>query len=95
MVLSSETSEHTLEKGKGNLGAEMCYPMEVLIGHYGELMEKEPDFIFVPDVVDMEPLPWAPNWPRSFTCSLLQTLKGTVANSLNWTGTIPLCPAKL
>jgi len=81
-VLSARTSEQTLEKGKRYLGAEMCYPMEVLVGHYGELMEKQPDFIFVPDVVDMEPLPWAPGWPRAFTCSLIQTLKGTVANSL-------------
>jgi len=82
VVLSSLTSEQTLEKGKRNLGTEMCYPMEVLVGHYEELSEKGVDFIFVPDVVDMEPLLWAPEWPRAFTCPLIQTLKGTVVNSL-------------
>jgi predicted CoA-substrate-specific enzyme activase len=86
LVLSAKTSEHTLEKGKRKLESEMCYPMEVLVGHYQELLEAELDFIFVPDVVDMEPLPWARHWPRAFTCPLVQTLKGTVVNSLNIEG---------
>ncbi len=82
VVLSSKTTESTLEKGKRKLETEMCYPMEVLVGHYQELLEKETDYIFVPEVVDLEPLPWAPDWPRGFTCSLIQTVSGTVVNSL-------------
>ncbi|MGI5875438.1 MAG: acyl-CoA dehydratase activase [Dethiobacteria bacterium] len=82
VVLSPETSETTFEKGKKELETEMCYPLEVLVGHYQELVEKDLDFIFVPEVVDMEPPPWAEHWPRSFTCSLIQTVKGVVANSL-------------
>ena len=82
VVLSDKTTESTLEKGKRKLEAEMCYPMEVLVGHYQELLEKDLDYIFVPEVVDMEPLPWAPDWPRGFTCSLIQTVSGTVVNSL-------------
>ena len=80
--LSPETSEEILDKGKRELEAEMCYPMEVLVGHYQALVEKGVDFIFVPEVVDMEPLSWAARWPRAFTCPLLQTIKGVVANSL-------------
>ncbi len=82
VVLSPETSDETMEKGKRELEAEMCYPLEVLVGHYRELMEQEVDYIFVPEVVDMEPLPWAEKWPKSFTCPLMQTIKGVVANSL-------------
>ncbi len=83
VVLSEETSDDTLEEGKRHLDAEMCYPMEVLIGHYADLVEKHPDYIFVPDVVDMDTLSWAGEWPRSFVCPLLQTIRGTVMSSLD------------
>ncbi len=83
VVLSSETSDRTLEEGKKRLEAEMCFPMEVLLGHYQELAERDDlDYIFVPEVVNMEPLPWAEEWPRGFTCSLLQLVWGVVVNSL-------------
>lgn len=82
VVLSGKTADSTLEKGKKHLGTEMCYPLEVAIGHYQELLEKDTDYIFIPEVVDMEALSWAPDWPRGFTCSLIQTIRGTVANSL-------------
>ncbi len=82
VVLSPPTDDEILEKGKRDLEAEMCYPLEVLVGHYGKLAELDLNYIFVPEVVDMEPLPWAPDWPRGFTCSLMQTVKGIVSNSL-------------
>ncbi len=81
-VVSSPTTEDTLERGKRWLDSEMCYPMKVLVGHYHELKEKDLDFIFVPEVINTGPLPWAKQWPRSFTCPLMQTISGTVINSL-------------
>jgi len=83
VVLSSHTTEETLERGKRWLDSDMCYPMKVLVGHYYELSRQDLDYIFVPEVVNAEPLPWAQSWPRSFTCPLLQTIRGTVKNSLN------------
>ncbi len=83
VVLSSETSEETLEEGKRNLDSEMCYPMEVIVGHYKELVDSAVDYIFVPDVVTLEALPWAEDWPRSFGCPLLQTMWGTAVSSLD------------
>ena len=82
VVISPPTDDEILEKGKRELEAEMCYPLEVLVGHYGKLAEMDLSYIFVPEVVDMEALPWAPEWPRGFTCSLMQTVKGIVSNSL-------------
>ncbi len=82
VILSPETSDSILEKGKRRLESEMCYPLEVLVGHYQELLEESPDYIFVPEVVDLEALPWAESWPRAFTCPLMQTIKGVVVNSL-------------
>ncbi len=84
VIRSGETNADTLQKGKVRLDSEMCYPMKVIVGHYAELKESEPDYIFVPEVVDMEALPWAEDWPRSFVCPLLQTLRGTVVNSLEF-----------
>jgi len=83
VVLSDSTTSDTLQKGKAMLDSEMCYPMKIIVGHYQELKELNPDYIFLPEVVDMEALPWAEEWPRSFVCPLLQTLWGTVVNSIN------------
>ena len=83
VVRSDETNAETLQKGKLGLDSEMCYPMKVIVGHYAELKEKDLDYIFLPEVVDMEALPWAESWPRSFVCPLLQTLRGTVINSID------------
>jgi len=84
VVLSDESSAETLHKGKAMLDSEMCYPMKVIIGHYLDLKEKEPDFVFLPEVVNSEDLPWAAEWPRNFVCPLLQTLRGTVLNSIDF-----------
>ncbi len=80
---SGESTADTLQLGKARLDSEMCYPMKVIVGHYAELKDRDLDYIFLPEVVDMEALPWAEEWPRSFVCPLLQTLRGTIVNSIN------------
>ena len=84
VVLSDESTAETLQKGKINLDSEMCYPMKVIIGHYQDLKEKDLDYVFLPEVVNTEDLPWAAGWPRNFVCPLLQTLRGTVVNSIEY-----------
>jgi len=83
VVLSPPTTEAILEQGKRNLDSEMCYPVEVLVGHYEYLQRNNLDYVFIPEPVDMEALPWATRWPRSFTCPLMQTIRGTVVSSLD------------
>ena len=83
VLVTEPTSPQTLDEGKACLDAEMCYPVEVIIGHYRELVDMPVDYIFLPEVVDMPSLPWSRDWPRNFTCSLLQTIKGTVMSSVN------------
>lgn len=82
VILSEETNEATLSLGKTKLNADMCYPAEVLMGHYGQLAREDLDYIFIPEVVTMEALPWAEDWPRSFTCPLLQTFHRVAQKSL-------------
>lgn len=83
VVLSGESGEEILEQGKKYLSTEMCYPVEVLIGHYRKLVEKDPDYIFIPEVLSLEHLPLAGRWPRSSSCPLLQMIRGVVVNSLH------------
>ncbi|NMC28058.1 MAG: hypothetical protein GYA42_07905, partial [Syntrophomonadaceae bacterium] len=83
VILSGESSEEMLEQGKMDLAAEMCYPIEVLIGHYRELEKKDPDYIFIPEVFDLEPLPWAADWPNSQSCPLLMMIRGVAVHSLD------------
>ena len=83
VVVSSVNSDQALLEGKRRLDGEMCYPLEVLVGHYQALLDQGVDYLFVPEVVDEEPLPWAAGWPRGFTCPLLQTIRGTVVATVN------------
>ena len=83
VILSGESNEEILEQGKMDLSAEMCYPVEVLIGHYRELLNKDPDFIFIPEVADLEPLAWAKDWPRFLNCPLLMMTRGVAVHSLD------------
>lgn len=83
VVLSGASSATILEQGKMDLSAEMCYPIEVLMGHYRELVNKEPDYIFIPEVIDLEPLPWAGEWKHSLNCPLLMMMRGVTVHSLN------------
>ncbi len=82
VVLSGKSDEKILEQGKMDLSAEMCYPVEVLVGHYRELTNIDPDFIFIPEVIDLEPLPWATEWLRSSSCPLLMMIRGVTVHSL-------------
>jgi len=83
LVLSGNSSEAILDQGKADLGAEMCLPLEVLVGHYRELAKKDLDYIFIPEVVNLEPLPWALRWPRSSSCPLLQLIRGVIIHSID------------
>lgn len=83
LVLSPDTTDDILSQGKRHLEADMCYPIEVLVGHYHHLFSQDLDYVFLPEVVDMEPLPWADGWARGFTCPLIQTIKGTVEGALD------------
>ncbi|MDP2871030.1 MAG: acyl-CoA dehydratase activase-related protein, partial [Bacillota bacterium] len=82
VVVSDSNSRDALHQGKSQLAAELCYPAEVLVGHHKELLDRDLDFVFLPEVIDLEPLPWAARWPRPQSCPLLQSIRGAVVGSL-------------
>jgi predicted CoA-substrate-specific enzyme activase len=50
VVLSDPTSEKTIERGQDFSQDELCYPMKLINGHVAELIEKNVDYIFFPDL---------------------------------------------
>ncbi|UCE07224.1 MAG: CoA activase, partial [bacterium] len=71
VVLSDETNRQIVIKGVESCVAEPCFPITMAHGHILNLIEKEVDFIFVPNIVDAETRFTETN---SFYCPWGQTL---------------------
>jgi predicted CoA-substrate-specific enzyme activase len=54
VLLSNKTSEKTIELGQKYSLDETCYPVKLVNGHIAELMEKNVDYIFFPDLFTVE-----------------------------------------
>ncbi len=54
VVLSDPTSERTISLGQEFSQDELCYPMKLINGHVAELIEKNVDYIFFPDLHTIE-----------------------------------------
>lgn len=54
VVLSDETNRHIVNAGVESRVAEPCFPITVAHGHALNLIEKNVDYIFIPNVVDAE-----------------------------------------
>jgi len=52
VVLSRPSDRPLVTKSLSMLVAETCFPVEVMHGHIDDLLEKDPDYIFMPFVVD-------------------------------------------
>jgi len=72
VVVSDPTSRHIMRKGVENVIEEPCLPIKVAHGHVLNLLEKEPDFLFLPVQCTMEKL--TNDFPKSWNCPLAQSL---------------------
>ncbi|WP_347490505.1 acyl-CoA dehydratase activase [Desulfoscipio sp. XC116] len=54
VILSDPTSESTIALGQHYALDETCYPIKLITGHVAELMSKEVDYIFFPDLVTVD-----------------------------------------
>lgn len=54
MVLSDPTNKYITKQGIESVVAEPCFPIKVAHGHVLNLMEKEPDYIFMPAMITSE-----------------------------------------
>jgi len=72
VVVSDPTSRHIIRQGVENVIEEPCLPIKVAHGHVLNLLEKEPDFLFLPVQCTMEKL--TDDFPKSWNCPLSQSL---------------------
>jgi predicted CoA-substrate-specific enzyme activase len=54
MVISDPTNKHITKQGLESVIAEPCFPIKVAHGHVLNLMEKNPDYIFMPAMITSE-----------------------------------------
>lgn len=71
VVLSDETNRKIINDGVESRVAEPCFPVTVAHGHVSDLIKKNVDYIFVPNLVDAESNDTHTN---SFFCPWAQTL---------------------
>ncbi len=54
VLLSDPTNEETIRRGQQYALDETCYPIKLINGHVAELVEKNVDFIFFPDLYTVD-----------------------------------------
>ena len=70
VVISDKTNRKLINKGLQLILAEMCYPVKVAYGHVENLIEKNVDYVFLPNVIDLEMM--TDDVERSYNCPYIQ-----------------------
>ncbi|MBN1693122.1 MAG: hypothetical protein JW845_06160 [Dehalococcoidales bacterium] len=79
VVLSDPTNRHIIRQGVENIVEEPCLPIKMSHGHMLNLLEKKPDYIFMPVQCTMEKL--SDDFKKSWNCPLTQSLPYLVLSS--------------
>jgi predicted CoA-substrate-specific enzyme activase len=79
VVTSDETNRHIIRQGVENIVEEPCLPIKLAHGHMLNLLEKDPDIIFMPVQSTMEKL--SPVFKKSWNCPLTQSLPFIIMSS--------------
>jgi len=72
VVLSGKTNRQILRKGLEHVVAESCFPIKAAHGHVLELLERGVDYLFLPSIINMQPLYEGAR--RSYNCPYIQSL---------------------
>ncbi|MCP4593962.1 MAG: hypothetical protein GY842_24785, partial [bacterium] len=91
VVVSHETKRQTIQDGLDTVVAEPCFPIIVAHGHVAELVEREVDYLWVPNILSAE-TKFTDN--ESHVCPWGQTLPYVLRQApmfRSWLGRI-LCP---
>jgi predicted CoA-substrate-specific enzyme activase len=54
VILSNESDKRIIHRGVELVTAQTCFPVKVAYGHIAELLDKQPDYIFIPSIVSMK-----------------------------------------
>ena len=80
VVISDPTNRHIIRQGVENIVEEPCLPIKIAHGHLLNLLEKDPDFIFIPVQCTMEKL--SDDFAKSWNCPLTQSLPFILLSSV-------------
>jgi predicted CoA-substrate-specific enzyme activase len=72
IVLSDRTNKKIIHSGIETVPAETCFPVKVAHGHILNLIEKKPDFVFLPSIINLKKR--NPHIEQSFACPYVQSL---------------------
>ncbi|NQU41724.1 CoA activase, partial [bacterium] len=84
VILSGETTKTTVHKGVESVVNETCFPVKVAHGHILQILEKKPDFLFLPSLVDSKTEDFGPQDRSVFNCPLVQTIPYTAASAIDF-----------
>jgi predicted CoA-substrate-specific enzyme activase len=82
IVLSEETNGKIIREGSENSVAEPCLPIQAYHGHVQQLLEKEVDWIFIPNMINAE-TPFMNK--NSYYCPWGQTIPFVIKGSSSFT----------
>ena len=80
VVVSDPTNRHIIRQGVENIVEEPCLPIKLAYGHMLNLLEKEPDLVFLPVQCTMEKL--SDDFSKSWNCPLTQSLPFILLSSV-------------
>ncbi len=72
VITSGSTGRELIHDGTESVAAEFCFPIKVAHGHLHNLLNKNPDYIFLPTIVNMEQL--MPGMQQAYNCPYVQAL---------------------
>lgn len=72
VVLSSPSSHKIIQESLENKATEACFPITLAHGHILDLLEKKPDYLFLPSLINMEKA--SEKFTEHFNCPFIQAL---------------------
>ena len=79
-MLSRPSDRPLVTRSLDMLVAETCFPVEVMHGHVQDLLERDPDYVFLPFIVDNEAE--AGNPTLNYNCPWIQTYPFMIRGAL-------------
>ncbi len=81
-VLSDPTNRKHINSGLETVVEEICFPMKVLHGHVIDLIEKKVDFIFMPQMIELNNT--NPDIKGSFLCPYVQGMPDVIRTAFDF-----------
>ena len=82
VVLSDRTNRKIIGEGVEEVLSETCFPIKVAHGHVLNLLEKEIDYVFLPSIINMDPM--CPEMERSYNCPYVQSVPYLVEAAIDF-----------